>query len=269
MSYYHYCQKDLVNALKAVGLRQGDIVFSHSNIGYFGIPKGERSVNNAFQTIVNAFLEVLGTEGTLVVPTFSYSFSQGQDFEPDRTPSTCGIFTEILRTVPNSYRSEEPNISVAAIGQKARVITQKLPENAYGYDSFFDRFYKERGVICNLNFDAGSTFIHYVERCLRVPYRFDKTFSGTIWKHGKGEKRNSTIWVRYLTEGTAAKVELFDRLARSSNLYRTAQVGRGFVGAITAEDTFNLIKQVLPSRPWFLTEAEILGIEPNLNNAQQ
>ena len=141
MSYYHYCQKDLVNALKYVGLKPGDMVFSHSNIGYFGLPEGERSVNNAFQTIVNAFLEVIGAEGTLVVPTFSYSFSQGQDFDPDKTPSSCGVFTELLRTLPDSCRSEEPNISVTAIGQKAEKVTQKLPKNAYGYDSFFDRFY--------------------------------------------------------------------------------------------------------------------------------
>ncbi|MBP0005264.1 MAG: AAC(3) family N-acetyltransferase [Cyanobacteria bacterium SBC] len=268
MNHYHYCQKDVVNALKSVGLKQGDTVFSHSNIGYFGLPKGKRSVNNAFQTIVNAFLEVIGTEGTLVVPTFSYSFSQGQDFDPDRTPSSCGVFTEMLRNLPGSYRSEEPNISVASIGQKSQIITKELPENAYGSNSFFDRFYKEGGVICNLNFDAGSTFIHYVERCLGVPYRFDKTFSGIIWKNGQKEKRNSTIWVRYLTEGTVAKFESFDQLARSRNLYRTALVGRGFVGAITAEETFNLIKQVLPSRPWFLTEAELLGIEPSLNNVK-
>jgi aminoglycoside 3-N-acetyltransferase len=174
----------------------------------------------------------------------------------------------MLRKLPDSYRSEEPNISVAAIGKKAKKITQEIPENAYGSDSFFDRFHREGGVICNLNFDAGSTFIHYVERCLKVPYRFDKKFSGVVWKNEKKERRTSTIWVRYITRGTVAKFDSLDRLARSQNLYRTAPVGRGFVGTITAEDTFNLIQKVLPLRPWFLTEAEILGIEPNLNNVK-
>jgi|SanBayMetagenome_1026888.scaffolds.fasta_scaffold41247_2 aminoglycoside 3-N-acetyltransferase len=269
MSHYHYSRLDLVNAFKSIGLKQGDIVFSHSNIGYFGIPKGDRSVINAFETILNAFFEVIGTEGTLIVPTFTYSFSQGQDFDPARTPSDCGIFTEMLRKLPNSYRSDDPNISVAAIGKKAQQVTENLPENAYAINGFFDRFYQEGGVICNLNFDAGSTFIHYVEKCLQIPYRFDKTFSGNIWKNGQPEKRNSIIWVRYLTEGTRTKFEPFDELARSHNLYKTAQVGRGFVGAITAEDTFNLVKKTLPLRPWFLTEAEILKIEPDLKNAKQ
>jgi len=268
MSYYHYSQLDLVNAFKSIGLKQGDAVFSHSNIGYFGIPKGERSVTNAFQTILNAVLEVIGAEGTLIVPTFTYSFSQGQDFEPDGTPSDCGVFTEMLRRLAISYRSEEPNISVAAIGKKAQQLTENLPENAYAVNSFFDRFYQEGGIICNLNFDAGSTFIHYVERCLQVPYRFDKMFSGNVWKNGQPEKRSSIIWVRYLAEGTRAKFELFDELARSENLYKTAQVGRGLIGAITAEETFNLVKETLPSRPWLLTEAEVLGIEPDLKNAK-
>lgn len=269
MSNYHYSQLDLVNAFRSIGLKQGDVVFSHSNIGYFGLPEGERSVINAFETILNAFFDVIGTEGTLIVPTFTYSFSQGQDFDPNHTPSNCGIFTEMLRKLPNAYRSEEPNISVAAIGKKAQQMTEKLPENAYGVNSFFDRFYQEGGIICNLNLNAGSTFIHYVERCLQVPYRFDKRFSGIFTKNGQIEKRNSIIWVRYLVEGTEAKFEQFEELARSYNFYKTAPVGRGFVGAITAEDTFNLIKKTLPLRPWFLTEAEILGIEPNLKNAKQ
>jgi aminoglycoside 3-N-acetyltransferase len=266
---YHYNYQDLKEAFIAIGLKKGDLVFSHSNIGYFGIIEGEKSVDNAFNTILNALFDVIGETGTLVVPTFTYSFSQGQIFDYDQTQSDCGIFTEKLRNLPQSYRSEDPNVSVTAIGYLAKEITENIPENTYGENSFFARFYQRKGVICNLNFDAGSTFIHYVERCLNVPYRFDKTFTGIFIKNGIKQEKKSTIWVRYLSNGTSAKFEIFDRLAKQQHLYKTAQVGRGFVGVITAEDTFNLIKNTLPSRPWFLTEAELLNITPDLSHETQ
>lgn len=265
VSTYHYNRCDLADSFREVGLSKGDIVFSHSNIGFFGIPAGERTPGNTFWTILNAFFDVIGEEGTLAVPTFTYSFPQGKVFDPDNTPSDCGIFTEMLRKHPEAYRSNDPCISVAAIGKKAEELTQNIPENSYGPDSFFDRFYEADGVICNLNFDAGSTFVHYVERSLNVPYRFDKTFNGTFRKGDREEDKKCTIWVRYVSsDETIAVFEPFDRLAREEGLYKTAKVGRGFVGIITVKDTFSLIERTLPERPWLLTRAGKTGVIPEL-----
>ena len=109
--------------------------------------------------------------------------------------------------------------------------------------------------------------MHYVERKLGVPYRFDKMFSGLFRKGNTEEKRNATIWVRYWAKGTEAKFEPFDQLAREKGLYKTTKIGRGFVGMISAEDTYRLIKDTLPSRPWFLTQAEETGLAPDLENS--
>ena len=77
---YHYTYQDLKEAFIAVGLKKGDLVFSHSNIGFFGVPEGKKSDDNAFNTILDALFDVIGEIGTLVVPTFTYSFSQGKIF---------------------------------------------------------------------------------------------------------------------------------------------------------------------------------------------
>ena len=266
---HHYSLESLISALIDIGIKKGDIIFSHSNIGYLGIPEGECTVENACSTILKAFLEVIGNEGTLCVPTFTYSFSQNKIFDPDITNSDCGIFTEYIRKHPNSYRSEDPCVSVSAIGKDAKRLTENIPVNAYGDNCFFNRFHRLNGKICNMNFDAGSTFIHYFERKLKVPYRFDKTFSGTMIKCNKSYKRNSTIWVRYLTDGTSPKFEPFDLLAKKKHYYKTAKIGRGMIGSITVEDTYHLIKETISKRPWFLTEAEELGIIPDFKNAKK
>ena len=93
MTSYHYTQEDLENAFISVGLKEGDIVFSHSNIGFFGRPQGGQSVQYVFDLILAALFEVIGKEGTLVVPTFTYSFSKGEIFDLYNTVSECGTFS--------------------------------------------------------------------------------------------------------------------------------------------------------------------------------
>ncbi len=260
---FSYSSNDISMALCDVGLKKGDIVFSHSNIGFLGNPVGGNYPENVFNTILNGFFDVIGSSGTLVVPTFTYSFSRGRIFDPDKTPSDCGFLTEQIRLHPDAYRSEDPHVSVASIGMRADELTKNVPENAYDTNSFFDRFYKADGVICNFNLDAAYvTFIHYIEKALKVPYRFDKTFTGVFQKAGMEEIRKGTIWVRYLTKGTFQSPHALNQLIKERNLYKVAKIGRGSIGLIKAKDMFNLIQEVIITRPWFLTEAELLGIIP-------
>jgi len=259
-----YNKEVVIEALVKTGVEKGNVIFSHSNVGFFGRPEGEFTQENICKTIFDAIFEVIGDSGTLIVPTFTYSFCNNQIFDIYNSPSKCGFFTEFIRKKSDAFRSEDPLISVAAIGAQAKALIRDVPENSYGEDSFFDRFYKIGGKICNFNFDAGSTFIHYIERKLGVPYRFDKTFFGQINSNKVLRESNATIFVRILEDGTEAKFEAFDQIATESNLYKRASIGRGFVGCISAESCFKIVENTLVSRPWFLTKAEQDNIVPKL-----
>lgn len=67
-------QTQIAEALQAFGLRAGDIVFVHSSLSSIGTTEGGAN------TVVDAFLEVLGPEGILVVPMFT--FAHGQEPSP-------------------------------------------------------------------------------------------------------------------------------------------------------------------------------------------
>ena len=256
MAQTDYTRAQLAAALERVGLRAGDTVFCHSNIGFFGVPEGGMQAQTVYQTLLGAFFDVLGEEGTLVLPTFTYSFPRGETYDPQNTPSTCGIFTEMLRRDPCSLRSLDPSYSVAAIGRRARELTRDVPQNSFGDNCFFERFLNADGIICNLNFDAGSTFIHYVERRLKVPYRYDKAFRGTLIEQGRPRQWRNVIHVMDLgNELTLAEFEPFDRLAREQGIARSVPVGRGAVVALRARDTFDLLAHTLPRQPWLLTLA--------------
>src|SRR5262249_29488780 len=185
-------------------------------------------------------------EGTLVVPTFTYSFCKREPFDPDQTPSTCGAFTDYVRCQPGARRSEDPIFSVAALGARAEELTAEVPAECFGQNSFWDRFLQADGLVCNLNFDAGSTFIHFVERCLNVPYRYDKLFTGTFVRRGHASKGAAIYFCQDLSNAqTAAAFEPFDTLAREQGLARTVRVGRGAVLGIRAAETYDLIENEL------------------------
>lgn len=252
----NYTAQDLRRALERVGVRRGDVAFSHGNVGYFGVPAGGLSPDNVFQTVWQAFQDVLGPEGTLVVPTFTYSFCRGEVFDPDDTPSTCGLFTEKFRRLPGARRSEDPLFSVAAAGPLADELTRGAPEDCFGDDSFWERFLKRDGLICNLNFDAGSTFLHYVERRLRVPYRFLKRFPGTLRRRGEERPAAGIHFCHDLEDpDTEASFELFDRLGRAQGVVKTAAVGRGSVVALRAKDAYRLMEREIRRFPDLLIAA--------------
>ena len=261
-----YTLDDFREGLRRSGLVRGSVVFCHANIGYFGVPDPRpASTSELCDSLLGCVLDVIGPEGTFVVPTFTYSFPQGRVFDPAESPSGCGALAEHLRRLPGAVRSPDPCFSVAAIGAKAAILAGSASENSFDENGFFHRFLASDGIVCNWNLDAGSTFLHYVERRLRVPYRFDKTFRGEIVVGGKAVPTTSTIWVRYLSSDlTTASFEEFDRIARARGAFRTVSVGRGSIGTISARDTYAIAEETLRTRPWFLTRAEAAGTVPEL-----
>ena len=260
-----YDRVSFADSLRAVGLREGDVVFSHSNIGYYGYPVGGRSVEAAGETILGAFVDVLGPSGTLVVPTFTYSFAKGEVFDVQNTPGSCGVFTEAVRTSPGAMRSADPMFSVTAVGAQAAALTSGISVECFGEGSVWDRLFDLDALICNLNLDAASTFIHFVERRLSVPYRYDKLFTGWSTRDGEPHKDSVLFFCQDASNAeTVAYFERFDELARSRGIVASTRVGRGGITAIRARASAELITDELHRDPWFLTEAHRLGTTPKL-----
>lgn len=57
--------KDVVRAVKELGVTQGDIVLVHSSLKSMG------HVEGGAETVIGGFMEAVGADGTLVMPTLS------------------------------------------------------------------------------------------------------------------------------------------------------------------------------------------------------
>jgi aminoglycoside 3-N-acetyltransferase len=250
-----YGQDDVAAALRALGVRPGDVIFSHSNIAFFGIPSGGRTAADAVATVYRGFIDTIGLTGTLVVPTFTYSFARGEIFDRETSVSTCGVFAEAIRTRADAQRSSDPLFSVAAVGPDARKLVSDVPAECFGPGSVWERLIDADALIVNMNLDAGSTLIHYVEKCLAVPYRFDKRFEGTIVEAGISRPATAVYFVRDLARPDATpKFEPFDAWARRSGAASSAPVGRGAIVAIRARAVASLVAEMLRIDPWSLTQ---------------
>lgn len=249
----NYSKQDIIDALIAVGIKKGDHVFCHSQIGFFGLFSGGQTKHDYYQAFKEAIFEIIGKDGTFIVPTFSYSFCKGNVFDVTKTPSVCGFLSEMVMSDSATLRSADANFSVAAIGNLARFFTQEAVEYSFGDDSFWDKFLKTGGVFCNFNFDAASTFIHYVERTLNVPYRFDKGFEGVSLINGTARHR---IFYHFCYD--LDKVQhrpdftKFDKKAKELGLAKVANLGRGQIVMISAQDAFDLIQSEYHKDPCFL-----------------
>ena len=168
--------EDIVGALRQVGVAGGAVVYVHSSLSSMGYVQG------GADTVIDAFLNVVGPEGTLCVPTIVYAGKGPRPpFDVARTPSEVGRITETLRLHPDARRSDNPTHSVAAIGRQGEEITaghgggagRPAPwgELAFGHESPWQRFYDLDAICVLLGVDwEVNTMFHYIQSRFIEPY---------------------------------------------------------------------------------------------------
>lgn len=250
---YHYTRGDLLKAIEAIGIRSGDIVSLHVSLGRLGLPQAvDRNYRALSNFAIDAFLEVLGANGTLLVPTYTNSFGRGLVYEVESTPSWIGEFPEVFRSRTNAVRSRDPMISWAAIGPGAEVVVRQISNQSYGTGSVFDNLIKVDGLICTLGLGMWySTFCHYIERAASVPFRFDKRLRGVIRERGQECEEE---WIFFAAPHRVSNCEPnaipLEKKAAEQSLIRVAPIGRAEIRCVRARDYFAFGLSQLKKDPW-------------------
>lgn len=251
----NYTKQDIIDRLREIGIEKGDDVFIHSNLGFYGVLEGCKSADSLCVTFIEALTEVLGEEGTVVTPTFSYSYCHNEVYNPATTPTTCGMLaTYMFKHYPEN-RTLDPNFSVCGIGHNMSEYKKCNVHEAFGQGCFWELFKKNNGKIICMNFDAGSTFVHYIERCNNVSYRYNKAFNGQTQI---GEEIFKDYAVHFVFEGddNAPSMERVDELCRANNLIKEAPLGKGTILAYSSNEYYDFFTELLKTRPRALCKTE-------------
>ena len=164
-------REDLVEHLRQLGLGRGDRVMVHSGLMAFGI------IDGGPQTVFEAFREVLGDEGTLVVPTYRDLAPPDEIYDPATSPSVkVGVLPEIVRQQPDAVRSRCPMHNHAGVGPHAQVLLEPDGHVSLGPGSDFDILhqhdFKNLYLGVGRAFTEAATFLIHLQAMFgQVPYR--------------------------------------------------------------------------------------------------
>ena len=246
---------DIVEALRAVGVQRGGILNVHSRLFTIGLLRGAASPAEIPQIYLRALREVLGDEGTIVVPTYTTSFGRlGTPFVYETSPSEMGLFSEHVRTAPGSRRTLHPIQSLAALGAQAEALTKDLPRWNVGYDTIWDRMLHRGAHVVTLGipFRQCMSFVHQVEFLACVPYLYHKMLRGDVSIGGARATQNFYIAVRYLRRAIAYDLSRVEADLYAASAVRQAPLGGDWVQRIPMRAVFEICMQGLRLDPYYL-----------------
>lgn len=255
-----YTERDIVQALREVGIAARDDVFLHSNLGFFGRLEGCQSADALCAAFHRSIREVIGDEGTIVVPTFSYSFCHGELYDPYSTKTSCGMFAEYMLRIFPENRTLDPNFSVCGEGRNMCEYMKCNTHESFGERSFWEMFRNNEGKVICLNFDSGSTFIHYIEKQNRVSYRYNKAFNGQLLVNGKNVRDYAVHFV-FDGQDDGPCMERVDMLCKEKGISRQTNLGRGTVLAFSCNRYYDFFSELLKTRPRVLCREESIPNE--------
>lgn len=169
----HYSTEELINVMKSMGMKRGSNVFIHSKWDEMYNYKGDEL------EFIKAILEVIGEEGTLIMPAFPL-IRKKKPFNVRKSVTAAGLLAEAFRKYPGVKRSENIQHSVCAYGPMADYLLSEHNESENPWDEKSPYF--KLAAIDALVFSIGlrkyyiGTMVHCVEGVLMKSNDYYRSF---------------------------------------------------------------------------------------------
>lgn len=235
--------KALYDVLEQLSIRKGDIVCAHSQLYSFGKPLLTKE--DFLQTIIQVLQEVIGKEGLLIMPTFSYSFCKGELYDVKETSSTVGLLTEYFRKLPDVKRTNHPIFSFAIWGDRADEYLDIGPD-AFSLDSVYGKMIRDEGKLLMLGDNKGYTLYHLAEEHVNVSHRYFKNFEGQV-RNLAGELYNTNVpyFVRDLSFKSSLDEEKLAEFLLEQGCQRQVEFGKGTIAVVDCKGMYKKTIQAL------------------------
>ncbi len=168
--------------------------------------------------LIDIIKEKVGEEGTILIPTFTFVFSNEKHYDYLHSPSTVGALGNAALARDDFKRTKHPMHSFAVWGADKDLLCGMDNKHSFGNDSPFEycRANHVKQIILGTDYKHGMTFCHYAETACNVPYRFAKTFTG-----------------EYTDENGITETRTYDYAARKLEIEPVEKINR--IGAVFEE----------------------------------
>ena len=243
----YYSQKDIINALKKIGIKKKDNIFVNPEIYRFGLFNDASNNHDYFNIFYKILNNLIGPNGTLCMNTYSFNtLRYNESFNYHNIKTTSGKLSEILLKDKNSIRSHHPVFSVTAIGKQASFICKNNSLNNYGYNSPYNKFLKTNGKIINLGMEPWQNpFNHVSEFLIGVPYYYNKFTNVKYLRNKKIINIKFSSFVRYLNFDLVENFNEIKKELINQNLVKSSKLGDGYVFSINAKKYVDACIKVL------------------------
>ena len=166
--------KDILDRLQQLGLKQGDCVVVHSSLKAFGYVEG------AAETVVEALLEMVGSEGLLLMPTYAQTEDANGDLLPLKTHEAqirTGVIPATFARHPKAHRGHHPmySLTFAGVGATALARENEKLMFPYGQDHQLRVILREGGYVLLIGVgDRSNSAIHMLEEMNDPEYLQEK-----------------------------------------------------------------------------------------------
>ncbi len=180
---------------KISDLKKKDIVYVTSDMTDLLI--NFKKVNKLFNgnDLIDAIIEKVGPEGTILIPCFNWDFCKGKKFNYLETPPQIGSLPKIAFKREDFKRTKHPIYSFLVWGKDKEYLFSLKNKSGWGSDSPFSYFYKNKAkqLFIGIDYKKGFTFMHHPEEKLGTKYRYFKTFTSQYIDERGKEKTESFI----------------------------------------------------------------------------
>jgi aminoglycoside 3-N-acetyltransferase len=128
-------KEKIISDLKRIGIKKGELLHLKVSLKSIGF------IDGGANTILEALLDVVGEEGTLVSDAFinvyplPLSVEDSRNIPDDKTKSYAGAFANAMINHPQMVRSKHPIQKYASIGKMAKELMLNHTQKNGGYDA--------------------------------------------------------------------------------------------------------------------------------------
>lgn len=231
---------------KAVGVERGDRIYLSSDVLALAWTCRQHGEDFSVDGLIDSFQKQITEEGTLLIPTFHFGFSNQGIYDYTNTACTTGALGNAALKRQDFKRTAHPIHSFCVWGKDQAILCAMRNNNSFGSDSPFAYMHQNHVIqmMLGTDYQRSMTFVHYVEAMADVPYRFLKQFTGTyISQDGTASVRTYEYPARHLELGSTEQFNRIGKILEEKGIAKRFQINGISIKKVFLADSYSVIYQ--------------------------
>ena len=198
-----------IKIFKKIGIKKGDILYVASDLLKILVSFRKEKKELDLDIFINTLIKSVGSNGTILIPTYNWDFCKKKSFDIKNTKSECGALSNHSIKRKDFKRTKHPIYSFAVWGKYKNLLVNLKNRSAWSANSPFDFLFKKKAknLFIGIDYKEAFTMDHYFEQKVNVKYRYHKTFTS-----------------KYIDEKNSKKIKKYTMFVRKTNLCDTTKI---------------------------------------------